>query len=140
MDNPLSPQLGAGLPKAVHPIYGLAAAKANEIEAELKKLGRWSEQETAPAELLEGMGAFGQGKISFERWLQWVLIPRVREMVEKRGDFPAESEVGVYAIRNLDGDEDAHHLIGLLGDFDRLFYEYRADLDWDKYLKKVLRD
>lgn len=121
----------------VHPIYTLAEAKVNEIESELKKLGRW-EKEPAPAGIFEGMGAFGAGKMSFEQWLQWVLIPRVREVVKNHGEFPTDSQVGVYSMRELGADADAAYLSQLLYEFDRIIYEYKPDLDWATYMKKVL--
>lgn len=47
-------------------IYVLASAKAKEIEAELKRLNRWS-AEPLPSEKLENMGAFGSNTMAFEQ-------------------------------------------------------------------------
>ena len=58
MENPNGGVGGSGLPEAMHPIYTLAESKVNEIEAELKRLGRWSEKQP-PAEAFENMGASG---------------------------------------------------------------------------------
>ncbi len=100
-------------------IYQLVSTKAGEIEAELKRLGRWS-QNTLPDEVFENMGAFGSNTMSFEQWIQFVLIPRIREIVEEQGDFPAESNLAPYAIRYFDGDSDAHPLWQMLDDLDQL--------------------
>ena len=84
-------------------IYEAAARKADEIEAELKRLARWS-LNPLPAEAFEDMGAFGSNTMSFENWLQFVLIPRIREIVKEQGNFPAGSNLAPYAIRYFDGD------------------------------------
>ena len=49
-------------------IYVLASAKAKEIEAELKRLNRWS-AEPLPSGKLENMGAFSSNTMAFEQWL-----------------------------------------------------------------------
>ena len=125
-----------GLPQAMHPIYALAEAKINEIESELKKLGRWS-AESAPAGALEKKAAFGEGVMSFEQWIQWVLIPRVRGIVAEHGEIPIGSMVGVYAMRVIGADPEAGDLDRLLREFDKLFNEYKPDLDWGEYLRKI---
>ncbi|HLG25213.1 MAG TPA: YqcC family protein [Candidatus Gracilibacteria bacterium] len=101
-------------------IYQRAAEKITKIENELKKLGRW-QATPLPAEKFENMGAFGINTMALEQWLQFVLIPRVNDIVQTRGDFPKGSAVGVYAIRNLDGDPEAEGLLQLLIEFDALF-------------------
>jgi uncharacterized protein YqcC (DUF446 family) len=99
---------------------GLALAKIREIEAELKRLGRWSSV-SPTREQLDGMGPFGMGTMTFCAWIQFVLIPRVREISEKGGKFPAESNVGAHAVREFDGDIDADRLVELLIEFDSIF-------------------
>jgi uncharacterized protein YqcC (DUF446 family) len=93
------------------------AALADAVELELRGLGRWSEQ-PPPPEAFENMGAFGGNTMAFEQWIQFVLLPRIREIVRTRGRFPSGSEVGVYAVRALDGDYDADRLCSLLSQLD----------------------
>jgi uncharacterized protein YqcC (DUF446 family) len=101
-------------------MYQEAGKKIEEIEAELKRLGRWSAQ-PLPPEAFDHMGPFGMNTMTFAQWLQFVLIPRVREVIATQGRFPSSSQVGVYAIRELDGDQDAERLVTLLCEFDTLF-------------------
>lgn len=101
-------------------MYQEAGKKIDEIEAELKRLGRWSAQ-PLPAESFENMGPFGMNTMAFEQWLQFVLIPRVREIIATQGDFPSSSQVNVHATREFDGDPDADTLLTLLREFDDLF-------------------
>jgi uncharacterized protein YqcC (DUF446 family) len=90
------------------------------IEAELQRLGRWSDEAPTP-EQLTNMGPFGMHTMAFEQWLQWVLVPRVHETISNHGTFPPSSQVSVFAVREYDGDPDAAHLVDLLQDFDALF-------------------
>lgn len=89
------------------------------IEAELKAQDWWSAEEPSP-KIFENMGPFGQNTMALPQWLQFVFVPRVREAIES-GDFPSSSQVGSYAVRDLDGNPDAEPLISLLCEFDALF-------------------
>jgi len=100
--------------------YEEASQKIDQIEAELKRLGRWWDQ-PPPPEAFEDMGAFGSKTMAFEQWLEFVLIPRVREIIAARGAFPSSSQVSVYATREWDGDPDVDRLLTLLREFDALF-------------------
>lgn len=72
-------------------------------------------------EQYENMGAFGSNTMSYEQWIQFILIPNVQDIIETKGEFPSGSETGVYAVRYFDGDRDASQLITLLSEFDDLF-------------------
>lgn len=100
-------------------LYNLASAKANEIEAELKVLRRWSSV-PLPPEKLENMGAFGCNTMSFEQWLQFVLIPRIRAIIQDKDVFPQGSMLGPYAIRVFDGDLETTRLHDLLYHLDEI--------------------
>ncbi len=103
-------------------VHTLAITKANEIEAELKRLNRWS-VEPLPPEKFENMGAFGSNTMAFEQWLQFILIPRIYAIVEEKGDFPKDSMLASYAIRVFDGDPEAGQLHDLLYELDKLINE-----------------
>ena len=93
----------------------------NRIEEELKRIGRW-QFDTLPDTAFENMGAFGSKTMLLEQWLQFVLIPNVRKIIESGRAFPANSEIAVYAVRNLDGDGEVETLQKLLFEFDALFH------------------
>jgi uncharacterized protein YqcC (DUF446 family) len=99
--------------------HKLVLAKANEIEYELKRLNRWDEM-PLPEEKFENMGAFGSETMSFEQWIQFVLVERIHEIVKEEGAFPSESNVGVYAVRVFDTDPYAGTLTQLLSELDAL--------------------
>lgn len=100
-------------------IYTLVACKANEIETELRRLNRWT-TEPLPPECFENMGAFGSNTMAFEQWIQFVLIPRIQEIVSTKGEFPQESHLAAYAIRVFDGDTHVDYLHDLLYQLDTL--------------------
>jgi uncharacterized protein YqcC (DUF446 family) len=100
-------------------LYDLASAKANEIEAELKLLRRWTTS-PLPPEKFENMGAFGCNTMSFEQWLQFVLLPRIEAIVRQKDQFPQGSMLGPYAIRIFDGDLESTHLHDLLYELDEI--------------------
>jgi uncharacterized protein YqcC (DUF446 family) len=100
-------------------MYELVSSKADEIEAELKRLGRWMEN-PLPDECFINMGAFGSNTMSFEQWLQFVLIPRIREIVKEQSDFPAGSNLAPYGVRYFDGDTNVATLQDILYSLDLL--------------------
>ena len=86
----------------------------------MRRLGAWSE-EPPPAEAFSSTQAFFGDTMAFETWLQWVLLPRVREIVAEEGEFPSSSQVGIRAVREFDGYPEGARLTDLLNEFDALF-------------------
>lgn len=102
------------------PSYETVGQKIDQIEAEMKRIGIWSQNPIEP-EKLNCKEAFCMDTMSFEQWLQFVLVPRVRSIIAERGEWPNGSAVGVMAVRNFDGFNEAGDLVTLLYEFDRLF-------------------
>lgn len=87
----------------------------------MRAIGIWQASPLRPDQL-EFTAAFGLDKMAFTQWLQFIFIPRVREAVAT-GRFPASSEVGIRAVRELDTEPRAAHLTSLLCEFDALFHD-----------------
>jgi uncharacterized protein YqcC (DUF446 family) len=107
----------------VQPPHAAVQAKISQIQAEMQRIGMWQEQPPA-AEPLEVTQAFGGDKLSFEQWLQFVFLPRVREIIDQKARFPSESQVSTKAFREwrMFGEApDVDRLLELLGEFDALF-------------------
>ena len=98
--------------------YEEAAAYASQIEQELRNMGVW-QSHAPPPEAFQSTRAFFGDTMSFYQWLQFVLLARVRQIVESRGSFPSKSSVCSYAVRELDGENEASQLIDALRQFDR---------------------
>ncbi len=97
--------------------YASAAAYADRIESELRSLNAW-QSEPLPESAYESSMAFFADTMSFYQWLQFVLLERIREIVAEHGEFPPESSVGAYAVRELDSRDEASGLIQALSEFD----------------------
>jgi uncharacterized protein YqcC (DUF446 family) len=98
-------------------VYARAAQRIGAIEAELRRLGRW-QAKSLPRKAMEFKEPFGADTMSCEQWLQFVLVPRVRQIVAGREPFPPKSETGLYARKYFEGDGEAAGLVTLLTDFD----------------------
>lgn len=107
-------------PSISNDLYAQAGQKIEEIEAEMKRIGYWS-PDPLPEEAYDFRQAFAMDTMAFSQWLQFILVPNVRQIIEERGTFPTESMVGAQAVREFDGDKDASHLVSLLSEFDALF-------------------
>jgi len=89
------------------------------IISELKAVGLWSDR-PLPEEAHEFREAFAADTMSFDQWLQFVFVPRVKELVSQGGPFPASSAVSVRAVREFDG-QGLTELEARLREFDALF-------------------
>ncbi len=98
--------------------YQEAGSYAGQIEQELRNMGVW-QSHPPPPEAFQSTRAFFGDTMSFYQWIQFVLLARVRSIVESRGAFPPKSAVGSYAVRELDGEHEASELIDVLCRFDR---------------------
>lgn len=94
--------------------------KIGEIEDEMKRLHMWQD-EPLKLEQYKITKAFGMDSMTFDQWIQFILIPKVREILDEGGTFPANSMVGVQALREFDSYPEAGNLVRLLNEFDSLF-------------------
>ena len=80
----------------MHDISGRIADVLLEIEAVLRTSGKWQRQKPAP-EALNSVEPFCIDTLSFEQWLQWVFLPRMKEILEHSRPMPAKSGILSYA-------------------------------------------
>lgn len=90
------------------------------IERELRVLGWW--QEEAPSvEALASLEPFCVDTLTFEQWLQWIFLPRMKVLLETGAALPSVS--GIQAMAEMVYQQQpgiARRLLELLGEFDRL--------------------
>ena len=96
------------------------ADKLAAVEAEMKRIGFW-QTEPLPPEKYDFQRGFALDTMAFTQWLQFIFIPRVKEIIASEGEFPEKSHVSAQALRELDGEVDAGRLLELLGEFDAMF-------------------
>jgi uncharacterized protein YqcC (DUF446 family) len=90
------------------------------IERELHLLGLWS-AEPPSAQALSSQQPFCVDTLAFEEWLQWIFMPRMKEVIERGLQLPAVSgirEMGEVVF--VDRLEAYAGLLDLLGAFDQL--------------------
>lgn len=66
------------------------------IEIEMRRAGLWESESPAP-ELLASPTPFCFDTLSCPQWLQWVFIPRMKEIIEADQQLPAECHIHPYA-------------------------------------------
>lgn len=98
-------------------VYARALSYANQIAGELTKLNG-GPVSAPPDEAFRSSTAFFADTMTFLQWLQFVLVPRIQQVVLQGGAFPSASSVGAYAARELDGMDEAGPLVSLLAEFD----------------------
>jgi uncharacterized protein YqcC (DUF446 family) len=104
----------------MQPSHEEVARHIDGIEAEMKRIGFWSD-EPLPPEMYNFTQAFAMDTMPFSYWLQFIFIPSVRSIVAEQGEFPGGSQVAAQAVREFDGVWEASDLISRLSAFDALF-------------------
>ncbi|QTS85541.1 YqcC family protein [Ectopseudomonas khazarica] len=90
------------------------------IERELRVLGWWQEQAPS-AEALASQEPFCVDTLTFEQWLQWIFLPRMKQLLEADAALPSVS--GIQPMAEMVYREQSgvtRRLLELLGEFDRL--------------------
>lgn len=90
------------------------------IERELRVLGWWQTQAPS-ADALASPEPFCVDTLTFEQWLQWIFLPRMKVLLETGAPLPSVS--GVQAMAEMVYQQQprvARRLLELLGEFDRL--------------------
>ena len=97
-----------------------------EIEAELRLLGCWSGQPPDEQAFTSSMPFFAD-RMSFEEWLQWVLVARFRALIDGALPLPERCQIAPMAEEALKlPGQDLSHLLGLLHELDALFTDDQA--------------
>jgi uncharacterized protein YqcC (DUF446 family) len=99
--------------------YIKLSALAFALEAELKALSVWGAAPIAPEKLVD-MGAFGSNTMAFEEWIQFILLKRIKQIIDEKDTLPSGSMVSTYAIREFDGNTNYDNLMDLLRQLDDL--------------------
>ena len=104
----------------MHDIPNRIADVLLEVEAILRTSGRWDRCQP-PADALLSSQPFCIDTLSFEQWLQWIFLPRMKQILEYKKPLPVKSGIFVYAQEQLGkGDPPAGKLLSLVKRFDDL--------------------
>ncbi|MDY7563386.1 YqcC family protein [Pseudomonas sp. 10B1] len=93
------------------------------IERELRVLGWW--RESPPSmEALSSREPFCVDLLAFDQWLQWIFLPRMKDILEQNLPLPNASGIVEMAEMVYSGcPQETHTLQQLLAKFDRLITE-----------------
>lgn len=95
------------------------------IERELRLQGWWGE-EPPSAEALASQEPFCVDSMEFEQWLQWIFLPRMKQIIEQ--DLPLPNASGILAMSEMVYASRAQQSRGLnvlLAEFDELITQAR---------------
>jgi uncharacterized protein YqcC (DUF446 family) len=117
-DRPVTPPAMVDPFAPVEDPYDRAAAEMQRLEKAMRSAGVWPKE--PPPDPLIVQGAFGAVNMTFNRWLAWVFVPRVRDVITSRAAFPKNSSVGAYAaMRGFAEQANVGEVIKVLKEFDR---------------------
>lgn len=93
------------------------------VERELRDLGWWASRAPEPAQLASSV-PFCADTLAFEAWLQWVLLPRMKVLIERGSVLPANCSIRPMAeVAWMGEGVRVARLLAVLGEFDRLLGE-----------------
>ena len=100
--------------------YQQLSSTLQQLEEELCRLGWWEETPPEPSALASTQ-PFHADTIAFQQWLQWIFIPRVRELITNEERLPGRCDItpmGEVAWRE-EQPEQVESLLSLLRSLDR---------------------
>lgn len=104
----------------MHDIPNRIADVLLNVEANLRTSGKWDPNRPSESQL-DSNHPFCIDTLSFEQWLQWIFLPRMKRLVESAGPLPEQSAIYEYAVDYFDKiDLSTNRLLLLLKDFDQL--------------------
>ncbi|TCK07374.1 YqcC family protein [Marinobacterium mangrovicola] len=94
-----------------------------EVEREMRALELWSD--TMPsAEALMSQQPFCVDTLDFHQWVQWLLLPRMEQIIVEQMPLPASCDIAPMAeeaFKQIDAETD--QLIKLIADLDKAVTE-----------------
>lgn len=99
------------------------------LEAEMRAQGRW-DRHPPSAEALCSTEPFAVDTLNFDQWLQWILLPRLSELLMRQLPLPADCAIRPMAEEVYDGDDPAAtRLVVIIGEIDALLTGHQGGLN-----------
>jgi uncharacterized protein YqcC (DUF446 family) len=80
----------------MHDIPSRIADVLLEVEASLRIHGKWDVNRPAETDLSSRI-PFCMDTLKFEQWLQWIFLPKMKELLEHTKPLPAQCAIFEYA-------------------------------------------
>jgi len=104
----------------MHDIPNRIADVLLEVEAILRTSGKWDANQPS-RKALGSSQPFCLDTLRFEQWLQWIFLPRVKQILEHSKPLPRKSGIFTYAREYLHrNDPPTADLLTLIKRFDDL--------------------
>lgn len=99
------------------------------LETELRTQGRWDELPPPPGALLSSE-PFAVDTLNFDQWLQWILLPRMNELLRLQLPLPPDCAIRPMA-EEVYGDLDpaAARIVLIVGRIDALLTAHQGGLN-----------
>jgi len=99
------------------------------LERELRVQGRWDSEAPSPA-ALRSTEPFAVDTLNFDQWLQWILLPRMHELLARQLPLPGNCAIQpmaeeVYAEDGVSG----MRIITIVAEIDTLLTEHQGGLN-----------
>lgn len=90
------------------------------MEAQLRYLKLW-EFEDPSEQQLQSQEPFSVDTLRFTQWMQFVLIPRLKILIEEQAPLPSQSDISAYAVEAFNGvDFPTDELLRLIQHLDNM--------------------
>jgi len=104
----------------MHDISGRIADVLLQVEANLRASGKWQQKQPAAMALASAL-PFCVDTLRMEQWLQWIFLPRMKQILESQRPLPARSAIFAHAQDCFDeSDSSVAQLLALIKRFDKL--------------------
>jgi len=99
------------------------------LERELRAQGRWEDEAPAP-EALRSSEPFAVDTLTFDQWLQWILLPRMHELLVRQLPLPADCAILPMAEEVYDTHDPAcARILSIIGQIDALLTAHEGGLN-----------
>ncbi|MDJ0741459.1 MAG: YqcC family protein [Gammaproteobacteria bacterium] len=99
------------------------------LEDELRLQGRW-DAVAPPSQALRSTEPFAIDTLSFDQWLQWILLPKMRDLLRRQLPLPDNCAIHPMAEEVYCDDETGGtRLIGIIAEIDALLTEHHGGLN-----------
>jgi uncharacterized protein YqcC (DUF446 family) len=100
-------------------VYEMSSTFLVELELQLKASSLWSTH-TPSAAAMASTAPFACDALSFEQWLQYIFIPKMRQLITTNSPLPTQMAIAPMAEQTWQTQPDKQSIIKLLIKFDQL--------------------
>lgn len=99
------------------------------LESELRSQGRW-DATPPPPHALQSREPFAVDSLSFDQWLQWILLPRMHDLLVRQLPLPTDCAIQPMAeeVYGVD-DPGGARIVLLIGRIDGLLSDPRGGMN-----------